>query len=218
MILTHRAPCGGKSSASESATEVIQRVTMAAGELRTAPLQNALHLRSGHALGQQMPGDPQVHDAPVGLRKALRDTPSLHAIGVDRTGLCGSGRREVLGCRSAIGGDRIGGIAGEPQGPPTQHGGVYQGIGVRRQTRTGVHDFHPGAIAAETAAARLLIDEPGESAHVTPVGAGRVAAVTLSQVPGYGRGKAGIQRSSADVNPGLQVAGTNSRPVSLSSR
>jgi hypothetical protein len=38
-----------------------------------------------------MSGDPEIYDAPIRLRKALANVPSLHTTLIDRDGLCGVG-------------------------------------------------------------------------------------------------------------------------------
>ena len=170
----HRAPSGGKSSASHSATQIVLGVAMAAGKLRTAQLENGLYLRSRHALRQQMPGDPEVHNAPVGWRKSLPSRPSLHTVLVDRSGLiegdrwCGMG---VYRWNARLAGMRT--IGREPKGPPALHGGLNQGTRLRRQASFGMHNSHPRTIAGEAASAQLLVGKASESAHMTPVGAGR---------------------------------------------
>jgi hypothetical protein len=48
-----------------------------------------MDLRSGFALREQIPGDPQIHDAPVGLRKAFEKYAiwaRLYGCGVDTEG------------------------------------------------------------------------------------------------------------------------------------
>ena len=71
-----------------------------------------------------------------------------------------------------------------------------------------VHDLDPGSEAAKVAPSRFLIGEPGEPAEMAPVGTGRIAAVQASALAGNGGGDEGLQGRGADVNPGLQMAGT----------
>src|SRR5262245_5253574 len=109
---SHSSPSGGKSSASHRAAQVVLGIAMAAGKLRTTELENGLHLSGRPALRQQMLGDPQVHNAPVGRRKALRNTPSVQTVLVDGSGLGGGNSRCGMGA-----------IGDEPKGPPPLHGG-----------------------------------------------------------------------------------------------
>ena len=87
MTVAHSAPWSGKSCASDGAPQVAIRIPVAAGKMRAAEPEDSLDLRRGFALREQIPGDPQIDDAPVGLRKALQNMPSLHTTSVDRDGL-----------------------------------------------------------------------------------------------------------------------------------
>ena len=163
-----QALLGGKSSASHCAMQIVLGVAMAAGKLRTAQLENGLHRRDRDALRQQMPGDPEVHNAPVGRRKSLRNPPSLHAALVDRSGLIEGDRRCGMGVprwNARLAGMRT--IGREPKGPPSLHGGLDQGTCLRRHASPGMHDLHPGTIAAAATPAQLLVGKAGESAQMT---------------------------------------------------
>jgi hypothetical protein len=48
---------------------------MAAGKMRTSPPKNGLDPNWGRALRQQRARDPEIHDAPIRLRKPLRVDP-----------------------------------------------------------------------------------------------------------------------------------------------
>ena len=92
MIVAHSAPpWGGKSCARDGAPQVVIGITVAAGKMRTGEPEDGLDLSSGLALREQIPGDPQIHDAPVRLRKAFQNMPSLHTTLVDHGGLFGAG-------------------------------------------------------------------------------------------------------------------------------
>ena len=72
MIVTHSARCWRwKSCARDGAPQVVIGISVAAGKMRTGEPEDVLDLPSGFALREQIPGDPQVHDAPVRLRKAF---------------------------------------------------------------------------------------------------------------------------------------------------
>ena len=86
MIGTHRAPQAGKSGAGNGAAQVAVGVGVAAGKLWAGEAENLLHPSGRHSLRQQVPGDPPIHDAPVGLRKTFVDVPSLDATAIDREG------------------------------------------------------------------------------------------------------------------------------------
>src|ERR1700704_6645451 len=104
MIVAHSAPWGGKSCACDGALQVAIRITVAAGKMRAGEPEDGLDLRSGLALPEQIPGDPQIHDAPVRLRKALENMPSPHTTLVDGSGLFGAGWARLCSCRVDTGG------------------------------------------------------------------------------------------------------------------
>ena len=91
----HSAPWGGKSCARNGAPQVVVRIAMTAGKMRAGEPEDSLDVRRGLALREQVPGDPQIHDAPVRLRKALENMPSLQTTLIDRGGLFGAGWAHV---------------------------------------------------------------------------------------------------------------------------
>src|SRR5258708_31070384 len=99
MIGAHSAPWGGKSCACDGALQVVIRITVAAGEMRAGEPEDGLDLRGGPTLREQIPGDPQIHDAPVRLRKAVENMPALHATPVDGGGLLGAGWAMLCSCQ-----------------------------------------------------------------------------------------------------------------------
>ncbi len=137
MIVAHSAPWGWKSCACDGAPQVPIRITVAAGKMRAGEPEDGLDLRGGLALREQAPGDPKIYDAPVRLRKALQNMPSLHTTLVDRGGLFGAGWARL--CTEGRG--------GMPQWWCTLRDGLQQRLGARRQTHTGVNEFHPGRLA-----------------------------------------------------------------------
>ncbi len=89
---THRARGGGKSSTRDRASQVVVGVSVAAGKVWAGELENGLDPLCGCTLRQQLPGDPEIHDAPVRLWKAFRNPPSLHPALIDLGGLGGGDR------------------------------------------------------------------------------------------------------------------------------
>ncbi len=77
MSGAHSAPKGGKGRprACHGTAQVVIGVTMAAGKLRASSPENGLDLTRGGALRQQRASDPEIHDAPVWLRKSLCNAP-----------------------------------------------------------------------------------------------------------------------------------------------
>ena len=202
MIVTHSARAwAGKSCARDGAPQVVIGIAVTAGKMRTGEPEDGLDLPSGFALREQIPGDPQIYDAPVRLRKAFENMPSLQATPVDRGGLVGAGWAGFCGCR----------VDTEPRGRRPRWfcplpDGLQQLRGARRHTHTGVDEFHPGRVSVGCAPCGLLISEPSEPSQVTPVRAGPIASVQACQVPTGGGRQHRFQRSSAEPNPGLQMA------------
>ena len=198
MIVAHSAPWGGKSCACDGALQVAIRITVAAGKMRAGEPEDGLDLRSGLALPEQIPGDPQIHDAPVRLRKALENMPSPHTTLVDGSGLFGAGWARLCSCRVDTGGRGRWWCA--------VANGLQQCLAARRQTHTGVDEFHPGSAPVRCASCGLLISEPGEPSQVTPVRTGQIASVHARQVLAGRSRHCRFQRRNAEANPGLQTA------------
>src|SRR6266567_412853 len=61
------------AGASERASQVIFRIGMTAWELRAGQTENGFHPRCGNTLQEQLFGDPEVRDTPIGPSKALQN-------------------------------------------------------------------------------------------------------------------------------------------------
>ncbi len=199
MMRAHSAPWGGKRCVRDGASQIVIGITVSAGKIRTGEAKDGLNLNSGLALREQVSGDPKIHDAPIRLRKAFLNMPSLHTAPVDRDRLRGAGWARVCGGP----GDwqrRVRRLYRLPDG-------LQQRRAARRQTRTGVDKSHPRGVAVGRASCRLLIGESREPSQVTPVGAGPIATIEVCQMPA-GRGRQGrFQRRGTEANPSLQMAG-----------
>jgi len=173
MMRPHSAPWGGKRCACDGASQVVIGIAVAAGKMRTGKAKDGLNLNSGLAQREQVSGDPKIYDAPIRLRKAFPNMPSLHTASVDRDGLGGAGWARICGgpvdrerrCRRLY---RL------PDG-------LQQRLAARRQTRTGVDESHPRGVAVGCATCGFLIGESSEPSQVTPVGAGPIATVQVCQ-------------------------------------
>ena len=124
----------GKSGARKGAAEVVLRIAVVARKLRTAELQNGAHLSGVCAVGEQFPRHPEIHNAPVGLRKTLGDLPSPHAVMVDLDGLAWGNRgwsRHVLEAQRIAAVDRRRGTRHPQQRPG---GRVKQTVGIGGKT------------------------------------------------------------------------------------
>ena len=196
----HSAPWGGKRCACDGASQVVIGISVAAGKMRTGEAKDGLNLNSGPSLRQQVSGDPKIHDAPIRLREAFANLPSLHTGLVDRHGLLGAGWSRI--CGSPVDRKRRGRrLYRLPDG-------LQQRLAAGRQTSTGVDESHPLGVAAGCASCGFLIGESSEPSQVTPVGASPIAAVEVCQVPA-GRGRHGrLQRRGTEANPSLQMRNT----------
>jgi hypothetical protein len=206
---THRAPWGGKSSAREGSAQVVLGIAVTTGKMRTGQSDHSSDLGHSSALSKQLPHDPQIYDAPIGLRKALQNLPSLEAVAIDLSRLGGGEPgRSGVGPHDVFG--RL--VPGNPSGGQRCGGwplkrGLDQSLGLGGQAGAGVQDSHPGRVAAAGTPLRLLVGEAGQPAHMTPVGARQVASIPAGQMSAdrgcYGR----LHGEGADANPGLEVAG-----------
>ena len=202
-VVTQHAPWGGKSSPRKGAAQVVVWTMVTAGEMRAGEPENGLDAGHRRSLRQQVAGNPQIDDAPIGLRKAVGDPPALHTTAVDGAGLRG---RNVWN-ESLVAGRGVGRGRQRPQlpGGPDR---LQQGVGLWRQPRTGVYQSDPWSLSARSAPRGLLIGKTGESSQMAPVGARRIAAVGMRQ-PLARRGcQRRFQRTGTETNPGLKVAGT----------
>lgn len=149
MMRSHSAPWGGKRCACDGASQVIIGIAVAAGKMRTGEAQDGLNLNSGLALREQVSGDPKIYDAPIRLRKALPNMPSLHTAPVDRDGLPGAGWSRICG----------GPIDRERRGRQLYRlpDGLQQRLAARRQTRPGVDESHPRGVTVGCASCGFLI-------------------------------------------------------------
>src|SRR4029077_2872204 len=81
-----------KSSACQSATQILFGIAVVAGKMRTSQTENSFHLGRRYVDGQQFSCEPEIDDAPVGLGKALPNVPALHPALIDSDGSLGRNR------------------------------------------------------------------------------------------------------------------------------
>ena len=208
LVVTQRAPWGGKSSMREGAAQIVVWMMVTAGEMRAGEPENGLDPSRRRSLRQEVAGDPQIDDAPIGLRKAVGDPPPLHTTMVDGAGLRGSDVWNGV----LVAGRRGNRGVGRGRQRPQWRGGsgrLQQGVGLCRQPRTGVHQSDPGSVAARSAPRRLLIGETGESSRMAPVSARRIAAIGTRQPLARGGRDRRFQRTGTETNPGLKAAGAS---------
>jgi hypothetical protein len=159
MSGTQGAPRRGKrgKSAYQCTAQVVVGIAVATRELRTPQPQNGLDACRSRTLCEQCASHPQIHDAPVRLRKTPRNLPSPHPGLVAFSGLDGGYggwsravfyRRRGRPATESGRLDRLDGSLGRD---------LQQSFGATRQASGCVHDLHPGCITAESAPLRLLI-------------------------------------------------------------
>ena len=96
MIRGHRARMKRESRAGEGAAQVVVRVAVAAGKVRTGEPENHVHLGGSPTLPQQVPRDPPIDDAPIGLGETLADVPALQAALIDPGGERRGDTRDII--------------------------------------------------------------------------------------------------------------------------
>ena len=194
----------------QSAAEVIIGPGVAPWKSWTAVAQDGGDLTGRYAPPQQLFRDPFVGDAPVRLGEAFENPQTVQPLAVDagraRNGLAISqaGIGGVVGCnrRNPTCGQRQIRGAG-----PAVFGLFQQSGSLRGQAGMGVQHLDPGEIAAAIAPLRLSVGVAGQPAQVTPIGAGQVAAIGVSQQLAGITGNGRLDREGAHVHPGLQIAG-----------
>jgi hypothetical protein len=193
-------------SARNGAPEIAGGIAVTAWKSGTTQLQYLLSVGGRHASCQQRACDPQIHDAPVRLWKALRDVPAPHPALIDLDGLCRARARGSSRLFRRWGGGReIESVAALADVGASV---LQEALGMARQSGSGMHHFHPWRAAVRIAAVRLLIGETGQPAQVPPIGAGNVAPIEARQMPTHGGSQSRLHRGSADVDPSLPVTGT----------
>jgi hypothetical protein len=197
------------------APQVIFRVRVTARKMWASQPENVLDMFCQHTLRQQLPGNPQINDAPVGLSKSFADAPSLHPVLVNLLGLCrihAHAEWNNLGpCGRVLGQvarDRAVSPLLSTCWPWHDHDRLQQGLGTSSQTSACLHDFYPRSITIQCAPLWLLIGEPRQSSQMTPIGAGRVSSIDNGQMLSDRGSHSGLQRQSADVDPCLEMTGT----------
>ena len=173
-----------KSSACQRASQVVFRITMLARKIRASQAENGFHLSEGCVLGEQLSGEPQVDNAPVGFGKALANLPTLNPALINGNGSLWGDGRELD--RGAGGADSSGGKRCH-----ARSGRLQKTLRSRCQDRLSCEHSDPRAAIAGSAALTLLVVKAGQSSQVAPVGAGQIAAISVSQLPTHGSGQRG---------------------------
>jgi hypothetical protein len=85
--------------------------------------------------------------------------------------------------------------------------GRFQQTCASGQAGASVQHPHPRRVTTPVAPVWLLIGEAGQSAQMTPIGTGRVAAVDSGQLFSDPTGHSGLDGRGADLDPSLEIAG-----------
>src|SRR6516225_9187488 len=130
----------GSTSASEGAAQIIFGRRMAARKARAALPQDRFHLIDSEARQQQMFGDPKVGNAPIGMKKTLRDAQALQPSLIDggSAGDSQGGNDGSSGYRPRV--RPRWPRRGKRQRVPSR---LQQPLAVRGQARRSVQEFHP---------------------------------------------------------------------------
>ena len=190
-----------KSRPCQSASQVLRRVAMMAREIWTSQADDSFHLSRRYVHGEQFSSEPQINDAPVNLRKALLNMPTLHPASVNTRGSLrrhGAFIADVQVRIDPMRRRRCGLLCDGLHGRPQQ---ILGGTG---QDRTSFDDFYPRS--RTEGSTTFLIGEARQSSQVAPVGAGQVTSVDVSQVFTDDCGYARFQGRDADANPSLEMA------------
>ena len=155
------------SCARERAPQVILGIGMTSRKLRTGQTENGFHLRGGRTLQEQLCGDPQVRDTPIGPRKTLRNLETVPPGLIDATASAGASvlLTDMLEGGAArwkvcVSGDTRDTLTYVPyRRALRQSGSLHQGAAVGGQARGGVLKLHPGRQSAGQALLRFLIGE-----------------------------------------------------------
>ena len=200
---THRAR-RRKSSTCQSATQIAFRIAVVAGKMWTSQTENRFHLGCRYVHGQEFSSQPQIDDAPVGLRKALPNMPTFRPALINVGGSVGSNRgRWIAYVRETVGSN----AHGRSRLLCYQLRGRMQQLGCGTgNARMSFHNLYPRSVTTGRASLELLIGKARQSSQMTSVGAGQVTSVGVRQLLTDGGRHGRFQWCGADANPNLQMA------------
>jgi hypothetical protein len=191
-----------KSRLCQRPSQVVHRVAVTAREIWAAQADDSFHLSWRYVHGKQFSGEPQIDDAPINLRKAFLNMPTLQPGSIDTRGSLRRHRARRADVRARIHAlRRYCGLLFEGLDCRTQ-----QILGGTGQDRTGFDDFDPRSKTRGCTVCEFLIREARQSSQVTPIGAGQIASISVSQLLTDGGGYGRFQGSGANANPSLQMA------------
>ena len=197
----------------EGAAEIIVRVRVLSRKPRTAAAQDGGDLWSRRSALEQLLGDPFIGDAPVGLGEAFQNPQAVQPSGIEvgrTSGCCGTGR-PVRASGIGVRGSRQRNVWRHRQAGVTAQtalGLLQQRRRLGSQAGVSVQHLYPGRVTASVASLWFLIGEAGQAAQMTPIGAGGVAAVEVSQLFADLAGNSRWDGCGTDSHPGLKIVGT----------
>jgi hypothetical protein len=145
-----------EGGASQSASEVVLGLAVAAREARTGEPEDGLDVISGYAAAEELLGDPEVGDAPIRLGKALRDVQAVQEPMID-SGRCGRCNRAGSRFGRRLGGGTSGTSGGVGRSPKAALGCLDESAAVGCQLGPGVKEPDPGSVTAPLAPGGFLI-------------------------------------------------------------
>ena len=197
----HRA--GSRSRSYQSASQIVLWIAMMAREIWTSQAEDSFHLSRRYVHGKQLSSEPQIDDAPVNLRKAFLNMPTLHPASINPHGSLRRHRAFLAEVQGSIDPLRRRSCGMLCDG---LYGRTQQILGRAGQDGTSFDDFDPRSRTGSYTAFKLLIGEARQSPQVAPVGTGQIASVDVSQLFTDDRGYGRLQGCSADMNPSLEMA------------
>jgi len=187
---------------SECAAQVIFGIGVTTRKAGASESQYSADLVGRYAAAQQPLGDPQICNTPIGRGETLGNLQAVQAARIDANGGGGgergrNGRRRQRNRR-----------ASRREGTRR---GLKQRDGMGGELRLSVQQFDPRRETAGLTACGFLVGEAGQPAAMTPFGAGAVCAVQMGQLSGDGGSDIWLERSQADTNPSLEMAGAGAQ-------
>jgi hypothetical protein len=191
-----------KSRPCQRASQIVHRVAVMAREIWAAQADDSFHLSWRYVQAEQFSSEPQIDDAPVNLGEAFLNMPTLQPGSINTCGALRRHRALLADVQARI----------HPMRRPRRgllceglHGGTQQTLGSTGQDGTCFNNFDPRSRTRGSTVCEFLIREARQSSQVTPVGAGPIAAISVSQLLTHGRGYGRFQGSGADANPSLKM-------------
>ena len=207
MSRAHRAGSRNrKSRPCQRALQVVHRVAMVAWKIWAAQANDSFHLGWRYVQGEQFSSEPQIDDAPVNLGKTFLNMPTLHPGSINTRGSLRRHRAFLVDVPT-----RINPMRRRSRGLLCEglHGGTQQILSGTGQDGARCDDFDPRSRTGEITACEFLIGETRQPSQVTPVGAGQIATISVSQLLTDGGRYGRFQRSGADANPSLKMTRTS---------